>query len=252
MDADKIKKILLDVKEKKISVSGAMEKLRYFPFHDMGFARLDTQRSLRCGWPEVVYCEGKKITEVTQIFGELVTHGGNIIATRANEEVYSNLKKTFSGITYHRNARMITLKQKSIKKKGLVVVACGGTADIPVAEEAGITAEFMEARVTRVFDVGVAGIHRLLAYTGLFRRANVIVAVAGMEGALPSVIAGLVDKPVIAVPVSIGYGTAFGGVTPLLTMLNSCVSGVVTVNIDNGFGAGYTAGLINKAISNKN
>ena len=251
MDASGIKKILSDVEKKKISVPTAMAKLRYFPFHDMGFAKVDTQRHLRCGFTEVVFCLGKKVSEVRQIFAGLAANGGNVIATRADKKIYNALKKKFPAVVYHQDARMVTLKKKKIKPTGLVVTASGGTADIPVAEEACITAELMGARVERVYDVGVAGIHRLLAYRERFREANVIIAVAGMEGALPSVIAGLVDKPVIAVPTSVGYGTAFSGIAPLLTMLNSCVAGIVTVNIDNGFGAGYAAGLINKTISDK-
>lgn len=246
MNPETIRKLLIGIQEKKITVDSALHKLRSLPFQDLGFAKVDTHRSIRRGFPEVIYCEGKKIVEIKKIFSELVKHKENIIATRANKEVYDVIKKDFRMARYHKDARIITLEQRLVQKSGLVIVVSAGTSDIPVAEEAYITAELLGANIKRLYDVGVAGIHRLLAYTEDLQKANVIVVVAGMEGALPSVVGGLVDKPVIAVPTSIGYGASFGGIAPLLAMLNSCASGVVVVNIDNGFGAGYAAGLINR------
>lgn len=246
MNPSVLKKLLLDVQSKKMTIEKALQKLRSFPFQDLGFAKIDTHRNLRRGFPEVIYCEGKKIVEIKKIFSELVRHKENIIATRANKEVYNVIKKDFRMARFHKDARIIMLRQRPVQKSGLVIVVSAGTSDIPVAEEAYITAELLGANTKRLYDVGVAGIHRLLAHTEDLQKANAIVVVAGMEGALPSVVGGLVDKPVIAVPTSIGYGASFGGIAPLLAMLNSCASGVVVVNIDNGFGAGYAAGLINR------
>jgi NCAIR mutase (PurE)-related protein len=246
MHPESLKKLLEMVKSGKVDVAEAMNKLRAMPFTDIGFAKLDTHRNIRRGCPEVIYCEGKTISQIKGIFRELVKHQDNIIATRASEDVFRNLKKNFKKINYSKDARIITLIQKPVKKEGLVIVVSAGTSDIPVAEEACITAELMGSNVERLYDVGVAGIHRLLAHTELLHKASVLVVVAGMEGALPSVVGGLVDKPVIAVPTSVGYGANLGGIAPLLGMLNSCSSGVVVVNIDNGFGAGYAAGLINR------
>lgn len=246
MNPEKLEKILSAVQRKKITVSEALHKLRSLPFQDLGFAKVDTHRSIRRGFPEVIYCEGKKKPEIKKIFKELARHGENVIATRAGLDVYRGIKKDFRKAGFNRDARIITLIQRPIKKKGLVVVVCAGTSDIPVAEEACITSELLGANTKRLYDVGVAGIHRLLAHTELLYKATCLVVVAGMEGALPSVVGGLVDKPVIAVPTSVGYGASFGGIAPLLAMLNSCASGVVVVNIDNGFGAGYAAGVINR------
>jgi len=246
MHPDNVKKLLEMVKAGEINVAEAMNKLRVMPFADIGFAKLDTHRNLRRGCPEVIYCEGKTISQIKGIFKELIKHKDNIIATRANEKVFLSLKKYFKKINYNKDARIVTLIQRPVEKKGLVIVVSAGTSDIPVAEEACITAELMGSHIERLYDVGVAGIHRLLAHTELLHKASVLVVVAGMEGALPSVVGGLVDKPVIAVPTSVGYGANFGGIAPLLAMLNSCSSGITVVNIDNGFGAGYAAGLINR------
>lgn len=251
MNSSVLKKLLSDIQDKKVTIEKALQRLRSFPFQDLGFAKIDTHRNIRRGFPEVIYCEGKKIAEIKKIFMELVRHKENIIATRANKEVYNAIKKDFRLAHYHKDARIITLKQRPVQKSGLVIVVSAGTSDIPVAEEACITAEFLGADTKRLYDVGVAGIHRLLVHTGYLQKANVVIVVAGMEGALPSVVGGLVDKPVIAVPTSIGYGASFGGIAPLLAMLNSCASGVVVVNIDNGFGAGYAAGLINRLANNE-
>lgn len=246
MNPDDLKKLLNAVQENRITIEKAMNRFRSMPFRDLGFAKVDTHRSIRKGFPEVIYCEGKTTTQIRKIFGELARYKENIIATRADPGVYQEIKKYFKKAKYNRDARIITLIQRPVKKTGLVIVVSAGTSDIPVAEEACITAELLGANTKRIYDVGVSGIHRLLAHTEVLQKASVIVVVAGMEGALPSVTGGLVDKPVIAVPTSIGYGASFGGIAPLLAMLNSCASGVVVVNIDNGFGAGYTAGLINR------
>lgn len=246
MNPDNLKRLLKSVQEKRITIDNALQNLRSLPFKDLGFAKVDTHRNLRRGCPEVIYCEGKRIEEIKKIFGELARHRENIIATRAGVEVYRGIKRKYKKAEYNERARIITLVQRRINKKGLVIIVTAGTSDIPVAEEACVTAGLMGANTKRLYDVGVAGIHRLLAHTELLYEASVIVVVAGMEGALPSVVGGLVDKPVIAVPTSIGYGASFGGIAPLLTMLNSCATGVLVVNIDNGFGAGYAAGLINR------
>lgn len=246
MNPEKLKKILYGVQRNRVSVTEALHKLRSLPFQDLGFAKLDTHRNIRKGFPEVIYCEGKTIQQVKKIFGELSRHKENIIATRAGPAVFREIKRDFRNSRYSKEARIITLVQRPVKKKGLVIVVCAGTSDIPVAEEARITADLLGANTKRLYDVGVAGIHRLFAHTELLYKATCLVVAAGMEGALPSVVGGLVDKPVIAVPTSVGYGASFGGIAPLLAMLNSCSSGVVVVNIDNGFGAGYTAGIINR------
>jgi len=243
---ENLKKLLAAVQKGEIGIDTAVEKLRHMPFKDLGFVKVDTHRNLRKGCPEVIYCEGKQVADIRRIFKELARHNENVIATRAVAGVYRAVKKDFKSASYDERARIITLIQNPVEKKGLVIVVSAGTSDIPVAEEAAITAELLGAKTERLYDVGVAGIHRLLAHAEVLQKANVLVVVAGMEGALPSVVGGLVDKTVIAVPTSIGYGAHFGGVAPLLSMLNSCASGVVVVNIDNGFGAGYAAGLVNR------
>lgn len=246
MHPESLKKLLSEVRDGKLNIGEAVNQLRHMPFKDLGFAKVDTHRSLRRGCPEVIYCEGKDISEIIKIVKELIKHKENIIATRASAGVYKAVKKVFRKAVYNDRAGIITIIQKPVKKRGLVVVVSAGTSDIPIAEEACVTAEMMGANTERLYDVGVAGIHRVLAHTELLQKASVLVVVAGMEGALPSVVGGLVDKPVIAVPTSVGYGASFGGIAPLLTMLNSCSSGVTVVNIDNGFGAGYAAGIINR------
>jgi pyridinium-3,5-biscarboxylic acid mononucleotide synthase len=246
MNKEDIKKILEDVRSKKLSVDSAENKLKHFPFQALEFANIDTHRGLRAGFPEVVFCKGKTKEQSVRIIKEIVKGSGFCLATRADKEIYKAVKKTFKSAEFNEAARTILVKNRPIAKKGLVLVITAGTSDIPVAEEAAVTAEATGSNVERIFDVGVAGIHRLLNHYPRLRKANVIVAVAGMEGALPSVVGGMVDKPVIAVPTSVGYGANFGGVSALLTMLNTCASNVVTVNIDNGFGAGYVASIINK------
>lgn len=225
----------------------AIEHLKGLPYRDVGFAKVDSHRALRRGFPEVVFCQGKTPEQVVRIARELAKDESDILATRAGPEVYQAMAREFPKARYNEIARTITIKKKRRKvQKGLVLVITAGTLDIPVAEEARVTAELMGNKVEALYDVGVAGIHRLLRHRKKLAQANVIVVVAGMEGALPGVVSGLVSCPVIGVPTSVGYGASFGGVAPLLTMLNTCSEGVAVVNIDNGFGAGYMASLINK------
>jgi NCAIR mutase (PurE)-related protein len=245
LDREKIREILEDVRAGKTDVAEALNMLKSLPYEDLGFAKIDTHRDLRRGFPEVIFCKGKT-TE--QILGIIEKSGNNLImGTKVNKDVYEAIKKKRADAVYHEAARIALLgnrKQKRTTKTILVVSA--GTADQPVAEEAAVTAEAMGNPVERLYDVGVAGVHRLLDNKERLFNANVIIVVAGMEGALASVIGGLVDKPVIAVPTSVGYGASFEGLSALLTMLNCCSPGVVTVNIDNGFGAGYFASIINQ------
>ncbi|MGA3265751.1 MAG: nickel pincer cofactor biosynthesis protein LarB [Verrucomicrobiota bacterium] len=216
------------------------------PLADLGFAQVDTHRALRKGFPEVIFGGGKTPQQVVKIAVKILEHEQRVLVTRVNGEHARALRRKFKRAVHHQLARCVTIEKKPLPKRpGTIAVVCAGTSDLPVAEEAAVTAEIMGNRVERVTDAGVAGVHRLLHRLDAVRRANVVVAVAGMEGALPSVVAGLVDKPVIAVPTSVGYGTSFGGLTALLAMLNSCASGVTVVNIDNGFGAGYAASQIN-------
>ena len=247
MDRDRVRDLLARVRGGEMTVEEAMGALRMLPFEDLGFAVTDSHRSLRTGYPEVVYCTGKTIPQIRAILARLAAGHRTIIASRATEEIYDAVREAVPGARYNPDARIIVvgeMPEPATDKTVLVISA--GTSDIPVAEEAAVTAESMGNPVRRVFDVGVAGIHRLFEHAPLLVGANVIVAVAGMDGALPSVIGGLVDRPVIAVPTSVGYGASFGGIGALLTMLNSCAPGVAVVNIDNGFGAGYLAGMINR------
>ena len=216
------------------------------PIADLGFAQVDTHRALRKGFPEVIFGAGKTPEQVVKIAGKLLDHEQNVLATRLTAEHARALRKKFKRAVYHEMARCVTIERKPFPKRaGTIAVACAGTSDLPVAEEAAVTAEIMGNNVERVCDVGVAGVHRLLNRIETLRSANVVIVVAGMEGALPSVVGGLVSKPVIAVPTSVGYGASFGGLAALLGMLNSCASGITVVNIDNGFGAGYAASQIN-------
>lgn len=247
MEMDTLKKLLENVREGSVSIDDAVLELRKLPFEDIGFAKIDNHRAIRVGAPEVIYCEGKAIEHIKKIVLAMEKGDSNILATRASKEVYEAIREVDDSVRYFDLARICFIKKHEISKtEGKVLVVTGGTADIPVAEEAAITAEVMGSTVERLYDVGVAGIHRLLANTDRLYDARVIISVAGMEGALTSVVAGLVDKPVIGVPTSVGYGANFKGVSALLTMLNSCSSGVGVVNIDNGFGAGYLASMINK------
>jgi NCAIR mutase (PurE)-related protein len=247
LNADSIRKLFEQVRGGKLAPDEAVERLRHLPFEDLGFAKLDHHRALRSGMPEVVFGEGKTPAQMAHIFSRLAKHGGNILATRANEEQVAAVKKKVSKAEYRSLARAIVL-QRDRKKygKGIIAVVSAGTSDIPVAEEAVVTAEMMGNDVEHLYDVGVAGIHRLMANRVSLTRARVVIVCAGMEGALPSVVGGLVGVPVIAVPTSVGYGAAFKGLAALLGMMNSCASNVSVVNIDNGFGAGYVASLINR------
>jgi len=247
MNPEEIAEILRKVRLHEISVEEAFELMKDLPFKDLGFAKIDNHRELRLGYPEVIYCAGKSIEQILSIFRYLLDERRNIIATRASGAVYEAVSKLDKRAIYHKEARIITVdKKKKKKSKTTIAVVTAGTSDIPVAEEAAVTAEAFGNLVTRHYDVGVAGIHRLFASLPEIRNARVIIAVAGMEGALASVLGGLVEKPIIAVPTSVGYGACFEGLSALLTMLNSCAPGIAVVNIDNGFGAGYLASMINK------
>lgn len=247
MSPDEIKKILEDVQTGRASVDSAMGMLRDLPFEDVGFAKIDHHRELRTGYPEVIFCAGKTIEQIVRIVEMMEQKGNNILGTRASVEMYQAVAEKFPKAIYNEMARAIILKQKETTlTESYISIVTAGTADIPVAEEAAATAEIFGNRVERIFDVGVAGIHRLYQRLDLIRGGKAIVVVAGMEGALASVVGGLVNKPIIAVPTSVGYGANFHGLSALLTMLNSCSAGVSVVNIDNGFGAGYIASMINK------
>jgi NCAIR mutase (PurE)-related protein len=256
MEESVLKDLLSDVKAGRIDVGRAIENLRHLPFEPMGFANVDHHRGIRCGFPEVIFCPGKTVEQTRMIFGKLAVHGGNVLATRADQAKFDAIARDFPQARYDELARTITLRQtatrraRKVKPHGHIAIVAAGTSDLSVAEEARVTAEIMDQRVTTHYDVGVAGIHRLLAQSPVLQQANVLVVVAGMEGALASVVGGLVAVPVIAVPTSVGYGASFGGLAALLTMLNSCASGVSVVNIDNGFAGGYIAALINRQTAN--
>jgi NCAIR mutase (PurE)-related protein len=247
MEVQWLRELLENVQEGGMDIEDALTQLRGFPYEDLGFARLDSHRSLRKGFPEVIFCPGKTPEQVVQIVERIRAREGRVLAARANPELAEAVQQAFPDAIYHTAARMVALGEAAPQSgRGTILVVSAGTADIPVAEEAGVTAEMMGSAVERLYDVGVAGIHRLFSNRERLFAASVLVVVAGMEGALASVVAGLVDRPVVAVPTSIGYGASFGGVSALLTMLNSCSPGVCVVNIDNGFGAGYLSHLINQ------
>jgi pyridinium-3,5-biscarboxylic acid mononucleotide synthase len=248
MDSVRLVELLQKVRQGKVSVARAVGQLRHLPFEDLGFAKVDHHRALRQGFPEVIMGQGKEPKEIAAIVRALQRRKTNVLVTRVSAEKMARLKNMTTGLTYHHAARAATWTAKPIKiiGKGTVLVVSAGTSDIPVAEEAAVTATMMGNQVETLFDVGVAGIHRLLQNRLRLDAASVLVVVAGMEGALPSVVAGLIDKPVIAVPTSVGYGASFNGLSALLGMLNSCAAGVTVVNIDNGFGAGFAASLINR------
>ncbi len=242
MDSNYLRNLLGRLINGQMDIDTVLEKLKNLPFEDMGYAKLDHHRNLRNGFPEVVFCEGKTCSQVAEIVSRLAKCNTNVLATRAGIDVYDTVKQECPRAQYHQLARCITIENDTIHKyKSPILVISAGTADLPAAEEAAVTAEIMGGTVTRLYDVGVAGIHRLFSHHELIRKAAVIIVVAGMEGALASVVAGLVDVPVIAVPTSIGYGASFGGLAALLAMLNSCASGIAVVNIDNGFGAAAMA-----------
>jgi pyridinium-3,5-biscarboxylic acid mononucleotide synthase len=247
LNSESIRKLFEQVRAGKLSADEGVQRLRHLPFEDLGFAKVDHHRMLRVGMPEVIFGQGKTPAQMGQIFSRLAKHEGNILATRASEEQFTAVRKRVRRAEFRELARAIVLRRdQEMYGKGMVAVVSAGTSDIAVAEEAVVTAEIMGNEVERLYDVGVAGIHRLLANQEILTRARVVIVCAGMEGALPSVVGGLVGVPVIAVPTSVGYGAAFQGVAALLGMMNSCASNVSVVNIDNGFGAGYVAALINR------
>ncbi len=246
MDTKHLMSLLEQVQGGQMSCDAAMQRLRKLPFENLGFARIDNHRCVRTGVPEVIYCEGKTIEQTQAIVKNMAQHHSNILATRATPEMAQGIKDVIDDCKYHEMARIVVIKPRSVEKIGNIAVVTAGTSDIPVAEEAAVTAETLGNHVSRIFDAGVAGLHRILNVKEELFQANVAVVIAGMEGALTSVVGGLVSCPVIGVPTSIGYGASFGGVSALLCMLNSCASGVSVVNIDNGFGAAFQAGLINK------
>ena len=243
-----LKKILEDVKNNELDIDSALEILKDLPYEDLGYAHIDHHRSIRNGYPEVIYCKGKSDEHILGIIDRMNKKNTNILGTRCRKETFEKIIKIYPNAEYEELSQILKIKNEEIKEqgKGKILIVTGGTSDIPVADEAYFTAEFFGNKVERLYDVGVAGIHRLLSNRNIIEEARVIVAVAGMEGALPSVVGGLVDVPVIAVPTSAGYGANFDGLAPLLAMLNSCASGISVVNIDNGFGAGYLASIINK------
>jgi hypothetical protein len=244
-----IHKLLEQVKNNEIDIKEAEQILKKLPYEDLGYAKLDHHRSLRSGFGEVIFCEGKAMEHLVNIYQKFYEHDKNVLGTRASAEQYEKVKEVLPMVEYDPISRILSIQKVDTEKVGYVAVCTGGTADFPVAEEAAKTAEFFGSNVKRYYDVGVAGIHRLFSNIDEIREANCIIAVAGMEGALGGVLAGLVDKPVIAVPTSVGYGSNFGGLSALLTMLNSCAEGLAVVNIDNGFGAGYMATQINRLCS---
>lgn len=240
--------LLSDVRSERLSVEEAVQRLRVLPFEDIGIACIDHHRGLRRGLSEVIFGEDKETEDILAIMDRMTAHGDNVLVTRLSPDKAGRVMERHKKGVYHEKARALTVTGRSVRAKGrgTILVVSAGTSDIPVAEEAAVTARFMGNRVDTIYDLGVSGIHRLLAHRERLAGASVIVVVAGMEGALPSVVGGLVDKPVIAVPTSVGYGASFGGIAALLGMLNSCAAGVTVVNIDNGFGAGYAASLINR------
>jgi NCAIR mutase (PurE)-related protein len=248
MDSERLIELLEKVRERHITIASAVAKMRHMPFEDLGFAKIDHHRALRQGFPEVIMGLGKEPEDIAAIVRAMRKRKNNILVTRIELEKMAKLKHFRTGLKFHPAARAATWTSKPVKisGRGTILVVCAGTSDIPVAEEAVVTATMMGNHVERLFDVGVAGIHRVLDNRLKLESASVLVVVAGMEGALPSVVAGLIDKPVIAVPTSIGYGASFHGLAALLGMLNSCAAGVTVVNIDNGFGAGFAASLINR------
>lgn len=248
MDAERLKEIMKKVRSGELGVDAALTQLRHLPFESLEEATIDHHRSLRCGFPEVIFCGGKSEKQIMTIVKKMVEKGERVLATRVEPDVASRLVEKFSNAEHNAIARTVFIsrisRRKQKKREGLVLVVSAGTSDVPVAEEACVTAEAMGCKVERLFDVGIAGIHRIISHREKLWDADAIVVAAGMEGALASVIAGMTDRPVVAVPTSVGYGASFGGIAALLGMLNSCAAGVTVVNIDNGFGAGYAAALV--------
>ncbi len=247
MQKDNLELLLKRVQSGEMNTDDALKQLQKLPFTDMGFAMIDNHRAIRVGYPEVIYSEGKTVAQVTAIVEHLCESGVNVLATRATEEMYESVRQAHPNAKYNSLGKTITVINSEIThSESYIAIVAAGTSDLPVVEEAYETALILGNRVEKIIDVGVAGIHRLFSKLDVIRGARVVIVVAGMEGALASVVGGLVDKPVIAVPTSVGYGASFGGISALLTMLNSCASGVTVVNIDNGFGAAYSASIINQ------
>lgn len=247
MQREALTQLLQAVRQGETSIDDALIRLEHLPFESLDFAKLDHHRAIRCGFPEVIFCQGKTTEQVSAIFAKLAETGVNVLATRATPEQFDAVRQRIPDAAHHAVARCITHRQSpEVVTEGLVILLAAGTADIPVLEEARVTCQIMDQRTQTIIDVGVAGIHRLLAQSKTLQTARVIVAAAGMDGALPGVVSGLVEAPVIAVPTSVGYGAHFEGLAPLLTMLNACSPGVAVVNIDNGFAAGYLAAMINR------
>ena len=247
MNIEELKQLLGKIQEGSMSVDGALDKLKYLPFQDLGHTKLDNHRELRQGYPEVIFCQGKTTDQIIHIVDSMIGRGQNVLGTRADKETYKAIVEKYPSARYNELSRTLTIKDSDYDVPPTYIsIVSAGTSDIPVADEAAVTAEFYNNKVERFYDIGVAGIHRIQNNIERIAGARVIIVVAGMEGALPSVIGGLVDKPVIAVPTSVGYGAAFSGITALFGMLTSCASGLSVVNIDNGFGAGYLASMINK------
>ncbi len=242
-----MKKILEDYKAGKVGLEDVLEKMKSLPYEDLEFAKIDTHRALRKGFAETIFCQGKTISQIIKILEVMIKRDHSILATKANKKIFTTVKKIYPNAEYNELAKTIVIKREQLKpKKGKILVITAGTSDISVAEEAVVTAELMGNIVEKAYDVGVAGVHRLFDIKDRIFDANVIIVIAGMEGALASIVGGLTASPVIAVPTSVGYGASFKGIAPLLTMMNTCAEGVVVVNIDNGFGAGYFASLINR------
>ncbi len=247
MDRERLKELFLGLREGQIEIEDALERMRHMPFEDLGYARVDHHRTLRQGFPEVIFGQGKTPEQVAGIAGRLLQSSANLLITRTDRATFDLVRAVEESAVFHEICQVISVaREKRVRGRGTIAIVTAGTSDIPVAEEAAVTAEVMGNTTSRFYDVGVAGIHRVLSQRELLQAARVIVCVAGMEGALPSVVGGLVSVPVIAVPTSIGYGASFGGIAALLGMLNSCASNVTVVNIDNGFGAGFVASLINQ------
>lgn len=248
MNRDRLKELLERLSRGDITVEHAFQRLKNIPFEDIGLAHIDHHRALRRGLSEVIFGEGKEAEDIIAIMEKIVAQDENILVTRLSPDKAETIRKKFPGSAYYSRSKSLTLIMNAVavSGRGTILIISAGTSDIPVAEEAGVTARFMGNQVETLYDVGVSGLHRIFAHQEILTRASVIVVVAGMEGALPSVVGGLVDKPVIAVPTSVGYGASFEGIAALLGMLNSCASGITVVNIDNGFGAGYAASVINR------
>ena len=246
MNQEYVRDLLERVRNRQTDLGEALNELRHLPYEDLGYAKIDHHRCIRTGVPEVIFCQGKTVEQIQGIVKRITRKHNNMLATRADRKVFEGIQAVLEECVYYEMARIVVLRPQPVERVGNITVVTAGTCDMPVAEEAAVTAEVLGNQVTRIYDVGVAGIHRLLAFREKLSKANVVVVVAGMEGALTSVVGGLVASPVIGVPTSVGYGTSLGGISALLTMLNSCASGVSVVNIDNGFGAGYQANLINR------